>query len=125
MSRLAPLLLIGTLVAGPAFADPDPADLDALIGQAKPAWLREMDSKGAKPEPIQLALSFRPDGAIATAQIAAGEDRYKRDPNFRVVADSAVRAFLRASPLIPPNGHADFFRNNPDIIITFDPRSMR
>ena len=123
--RLASAVLMGALLAGPALADPSAGDLDFLVNQAKPAWLRQVEAKGAKLEPVVVAMSLQPDGKIEAARLAVDEKRYDRDPQFRIVADAAVRALLQASPLTAPAGHPEFFRNNPQITITFDPRSMR
>jgi hypothetical protein len=125
MSRYAPVLLVGLVLAVPALADPSAGELDFLVNQAKPAWLRQVEAKGAKLELVVVAVSLLPDGKIETARLAADEKRYDSDPQFRIVADAAVRSLLRASPLTPPAGHPEFFRNNPQITITFDPRSMR
>ncbi len=123
--RAAPVLLAGLLLAGPVLADPTAGELDFLVNQAKPAWLRQVEAKGAKLEPVVVAMSLQPDGKIEAARLATDEKRYDRDPQFRIVADAAVRSLLLASPLTPPAGHPEFFRNNPQITITFDPRSMR
>ncbi|HMA52426.1 MAG TPA: hypothetical protein VKP60_21850 [Magnetospirillaceae bacterium] len=123
--RHAPVLLISALLAGPAFADPSAGELEFLASQARPAWLRLVEAKHAKAEPVEVVLSLRPDGKIDTARLSGAEDRYERDPRFQVVADAAVRALLQASPLTPPPGHPDFFSNNPQLTLNFDPRSMR
>lgn len=36
-----------------------------------------------------------------------------------------VGGLLQASPLTPPPGYPEFFSNNPQLTLNFDPRSMR
>jgi len=123
--KLAVVILAIACWGGPAFAELTGVETDFIAGQVRPAWLRIVEGKRAKAEPVTVTLSVRPDGVVDTARLATDEKRYDSDAQFRIVADAVVRAVLMASPLKVPPSNPEIFRNNPQLTITFDPRSMR
>ncbi|GEM_PF-3824852 len=125
LGRCSSVFLAATLMAGPALAAPTEAETNYVISQVHSGWLAIVGAQGVQPEAVDIALTMEADGRVITARLANSEDRYDGDARFRINADAAVRAVLRASPLHVPPTHPEFFKNNPEFIITFDPRSMR
>jgi len=125
LSRGSSVFFAAALLAGPVLAAPTEAEMNYVISQVHPGWLAIVAAQGVQPQAVDIALTIEQNGRVVTARLANSEDRYDSDAKFRISADAAVRAVLRASPLHVPPTHPEFFKNNPDLIVTFDPRSMR
>ena len=108
-----------------AASQPTASEKDYIASQIWPKWNVDLGAKGADTLQVAVKISILPDGRVTEARRVVDEGRYNSDAFYRAAADAAVRAVLQASPLKVPPSRPDIFRNNPQITINFDPRSMR
>ena len=106
-------------------SQPTASEKDYIAGQIWPKWNVDLGAKGADTLQVGVKISITPDGHVTEARRVVDESRYASDGFYRAAADAAVRAVMMASPLKVPPSRPDIFRNNPQITINFDPRSMR
>lgn len=106
-------------------AQPTASEKDYIAAQIWPKWNVDLGAKGADTLQVAVKISILPDGRVTEARRVVDESRYAGDAYYRAAADAAVRAVLTASPLKVPPSRPDIFRNNPQMTINFDPRSMR
>jgi len=105
-------------------SQPTASEKDYIAAQIWPKWNVDLGAKGADTLQIAVRISITPDGKVTEARMVVDQSRYASDGFYRAAADAAVRAVLTASPLKVPPSRPDIFRNNPQITINFDPRSM-
>jgi len=108
-----------------AVAQPTTTEKNYVAAQIWPKWNVDLGAKGAETLQVSVKITVTPDGKVVRAVLDVDRQRYRDDPFFQAAADAAQRAVLQASPLRPPPTRPDFFRNNPDLTINFDPRSLR
>ena len=108
-----------------AASAPTASEKDYIASQIWPKWNIDLGAKGAETLQVAVKISILPHGRVTEARRVVDESRYASDAYYRAAADAAVRAVLQASPLKVPPSRPDIFRNNPQITINFDPRSMR
>jgi hypothetical protein len=106
-------------------SQPTASEKDYIASQIWPKWNVDLGAKGADTLQVAVKISITPDGHVTEARRVVDEQRYASDGFYRAAADAAVRAVMMASPLKVPPSRPDIFRNNPQITINFDPRSMR
>ncbi len=106
-------------------SQPTASEKDYIASQIWPKWNVDLGAKGADTLQVAVKITIQPDGTVTEAHRVGNDDRYASDAYYRAAADAAVRAVLQASPLKRPATRPDIFRNNPQITINFDPRSMR
>jgi len=105
-------------------SQPTASEKDYIAAQIWPHWNVDLGAKGADTLQVGVRISITPDGHVTDARLVVDQSRYASDGFYRAAADAAVRAVLTASPLKVPPSRPDIFRNNPQITINFDPRSM-
>ena len=97
------------------------SEQDALRRHVSQFWSPPVGARGAETMVVVVSVEMNPDRTVRIAQVT-DPGRAASDPFYRSAAESAVRAVLRASPLIPlPPEKFDEWRT---IKITFDPREM-
>jgi len=106
-------------------AQPTTTEKNYVAAQIWPKWNVDLGAKGAETLQVNVRISVTPDGRVVRAVLDVDPERYKHDTFFQAAADAAQRAVLQASPLRAPPTRPDFFKNNPDLTINFDPRSLR
>jgi hypothetical protein len=106
-------------------SQPTASEKDYISAQIWPKWNVDLGAKGADTLQVAVRITITPDGHVTEAHMVVDQARYLSDGFYRAAADAAVRAVLTASPLKVPPSRPDIFRNNPQITINFDPRSMR
>ena len=79
-------------------------------------WIVPVGAKGVGKMQVVVRFSVDPDGSVRRPRVVDGE-RFARDPIFRIVAESAVRAVRQCSPLrLPRESYAQWR----DIEMNFD-----
>ncbi len=106
-------------------SQPSASEKDYIAAQIWPKWNVDLGAKGADTLQVAVRITITPDGTVTGAHMVVDQSRYLSDGFYRAAADAAVRAVMTASPLKVPPSRPDIFRNNPQITINFDPRSMR
>ena len=106
-------------------SQPTATEKDYIAGQIWPKWNIDLGAKGADTLVVAVKITITPDGHVTEARRVVDESRYSSDTYYRAAADAAVRAVMMAQPLKVPPSRPDIFRNNPQLTINFDPRSMR
>ena len=105
-------------------SQPTTTEKNYIAAQIWPRWNVDLGAKGAETLQVTVKISLAPDGNVLDAKLDVDPGRYASDSFFRAAADAAVRAVRAASPLKVPPTRPDLFRNNPNMTINFDPRSM-
>ena len=103
---------------------PTTSERDYVAAQIWPKWNVDLGAKGAETLVVKVKITVMPDGRVASAKLDVDNARYDNDPFFRAAADAAVRAVNTASPLKAPASRLTLFKDNPNMTINFDPRSM-
>lgn len=97
---------------------------DAIRQQIMQNWTVPSGAKDIQNIVATLHLNVQPDGTISKVEIT-DQSRYNTDPSFRAMADSAVRAVYKSSPLknLPAEKYdvKDGWR---ELEINFDPSEM-
>ncbi len=79
-------------------------------------WIVPVGAKGVGKMQVVVRFSVDPDGSVRRPRVVDGE-RFARDPVFRIVAESAMRAVRQCSPLrLPRESYAQWR----DIEMNFD-----
>ena len=94
----------------------------ALRRQIEPCWNIPAGVKDAAAMKIPVRVRLRPDGALAAPPRVGDPDRL-RDPVYRAVAESALRA-LRHPACTPFKLDLEDYEVWKEAIITFDPSEM-
>jgi len=105
-------------------AQPTASEKSYIAGQIWPRWNVDLGAKGADTLQVTVKIRVSPAGEVLQAFLDVDQARYNSDSFYRAAADAAKRAVYAASPLKAPSTRPDLFRNNPDMTINFDPRSM-
>ncbi len=103
-----------------------PGDSDSMVSlaalqtmvekQIYRCWIVPVGAKGVGKLQVVVRFSVDPDGSVRRPRVVDGE-RFARDPIFRIVAESAVRAVRQCSPLrLPRESYAQWR----DIEMNFD-----
>ncbi len=79
-------------------------------------WIVPVGAKGVGKMQVVVRFSVDPDGSVRRPRVVDGE-RFARDPIFRIVAESAMRAVRQCSPLRLPRESYARWR---DIEMNFD-----
>lgn len=95
-------------------------DYDLLKKQIMPNWFVPTGMQNYESYVVKLRISVQADGSLRRSDIEI-EDiaRYNSDRNYKIAADSAMRALLQASPLKLPR---NVLRRLKKFLIVFDPR---
>ena len=93
--------------------------IESVREQVVPCWHIPGGSKDAQKMKIMVRIKLNRDGTlIAGFPRVVDKFRFKTDRSFRVVAESAIRALHRCSPLDLPYREYKFWN---DITFNFDP----
>ncbi|MBT5050214.1 MAG: hypothetical protein HOM58_17070 [Rhodospirillaceae bacterium] len=93
--------------------------LTALVKkQLAPCWSIPAGAKDAYSVKVAVQIRLNPDGKLRGVPRVVDTNRMRTDPAFRAVADSAVRALHKCSPLKLPYDQYDLWKN---ITFNFDP----
>lgn len=93
--------------------------LTALVKQQlAPCWSIPGGVKDAHTLKVAVQIRLRTDGKLRGAPRVLDTNRMRTDPAFRVVAESAVRALQKCSPLKLPYDQYNLWQN---ITFNFDP----
>jgi hypothetical protein len=103
---------------------PTTSERDYVSAQIWPHWNVDVGSKEAATLQVSVKITIQPDGRVTSATLDVDQSRYASDTFFHAAADAAVRAVQAASPLKVPPSRPDLFRDNPNMTINFDPRSL-
>ena len=94
-----------------------------LVGAIKPKveanWSVPAGVRDAARMKVTLRIQLDQDGAVRSAEVV--EDDRTADTNFRIMAESARRAVLTASPFKELKPHGDDYEQWRDITMTFEP----
>jgi outer membrane biosynthesis protein TonB len=95
---------------------------DALRRQIMQCWNVPVGAKDIDKTVVEIVITVNPDRTLKDAMVA-DQARLSRDPFFRAVAESAIRALQnpRCNPLALP---ADKYQQWKEILFTFNPRDM-
>lgn len=100
------------------------SEKDAIRQQIMKNWTVPSGAKDVQNTVVTIRLNVQPDGTISKSEIE-NKARYNSDPFFRAMADSAIRAVYKSSPLqnLPAEKYdvKDGWR---ELEINFDPREM-
>lgn len=93
----------------------------AINQQVTPCWSIPAGAKDAANMSVAIRIRLNPDGALGAAPRVEDTGRIGRDPFFRAVAESALRALRNPGcmPLKLPYDQYDLWK---EIIFTFDPK---
>ena len=104
---------------------PSMSEIDFIKHQIENNWSFDAGAKGVDTFTVAIKISITPDGKVLSAEFdGAARSRMASEPAYYSFATSAMRAVLRSSPLKAPPSRPDIFKANPDITMTFDPRSV-
>lgn len=100
------------------------SEKDAIRQQIMKNWTVPSGAKDVQNTVVTIHLNIQPDGTVSKTEIV-NQARYNSDSFFRAMADSAMRAIYKSSPLqnLPADKYdvKDGWR---EIEINFDPREM-
>jgi hypothetical protein len=98
------------------------SELDALRRQIGGCWSIPAGGRDVHSMTVEVRVHVNPDRTVSRAEVV-DKTRLGRDPHFRTVAESAVRAVLnpKCRPLQLP---ADKYAQWKEFIFNFDPREM-
>lgn len=93
----------------------------AVMQQVTPCWSIPAGAKDAADMSVAIRIRLNPDGALGAQPRIEDTGRIGRDPFFRAVAESALRALRnpRCMPLKLPYDQYDMWK---DITFVFDPK---
>jgi hypothetical protein len=94
------------------------SEIDMIRAQIERFWNVDPGKAGALEMQIVIKVSFNSDGTVRRADIV-DQGRMARDPAFRSLAESALRAVFMASPIKAPPKKFDVWR---DVSLTFSPK---
>ena len=120
-------LFIIPLAVGLGTAPGSPAaltsgEINALMSQLVRCWSLPALPKGIGSVAVDIDVTVNPDRMVGHATVA-DQARYARDPVFRAIADSALKALHEpnCSPLALPAAQYDFWKF---MTIHFDPEEV-
>ena len=95
--------------------------VQAIKQQITPCWKIQAGAKDAVKMQVAIRMRLNPDGSLGAVPQIQDQGRIGRDPFFRAVAESALRALRdpACAPIKLPYEHYDIWR---EIVFTFDPR---
>ena len=93
------------------------SERDALSQQIGGNWLIDPGQKGIEDIQIEIQATLAPDGTVMSAQIV-DQMRVAWDERYRALAEAALRAVLKSSPMHVPLDKYDLWKN---MTISFDP----
>lgn len=94
------------------------ASLQRMIeDQIYRCWIVPIGAEGLRGAQVVLRFALAPDGSVRGMEVVDRE-RFARDPVFRTVAESAIRAVYRCAPLELPGEQYALWR---EIEMNFDP----
>ena len=95
--------------------------VQAIKQQITPCWKIQAGAKDAVKMQVAIRMRLNPDGSLGAVPQIQDQGRIGRDPFFRAVAESALRALRdpACAPIKLPYEHYDIWR---EIMFTFDPR---
>lgn len=106
-------------------AKPTMSEIDFIKHQIENNWNFDPGAKGVDTFKVVVIISINPEGHVLSARFSATDQaRMAADSAFYSFASSAMRAVLKSDPLKQPPTRPDIFRANPEITMTFDPRSV-
>ncbi|SDG85712.1 TonB family protein [Roseospirillum parvum] len=109
-----------SLNRSPLAADkPTMSEIDAIRAHVQRHWNIPAGARDATEMSVELEIKVLPNGEVLDVTVV-DRARMAGDPFFRSVAESAVRAVRRASPLPIPRDRYESFRR--DFTMTFSPR---
>jgi len=85
------------------------SEMDMIRAQIERHWNVDPGKAGALDMVIEIAVSFDPTGAVRSARVV-DQARLSRDPVFRSLAESALRAVFMASPVQAPQKKYEVWR---------------
>ena len=85
------------------------SEMDIIRAQIERHWNVDPGKAGALDMVIEIAVTFDPNGTVLTAKIV-DQSRMGRDPAFRSLAESALRAVFMASPVQAPQKKYEVWR---------------
>lgn len=101
------------------------SETDAIRQQIQQCWNPPTGTKDAANLASTLHIELSQDGTVNSVELSGDRNRYNSDSFFRAVADSAMRAVKKCSPLknLPPEKYAGL-RGWHELDMTFDPKDM-
>jgi outer membrane biosynthesis protein TonB len=79
------------------------SELDGIRAQIEANWTIDTGAMGIEDMEVVMTFHIRPDGSVHSVVLSPEtKARYQRDSAFRAMADGAVRAALKSSPLNYP-----------------------
>lgn len=99
---------------------PTVGELDSLRGHLERCWDLPVGIRNDDKMVVALRVALLRDGTVERIEVT-DKERQKRDPNFRVAVEAAIRAVQRCSPLALPPEKYQAWRV---ILLKFDPREM-
>ena len=87
--------------------------------QVVPCWSIPAGAKNAGNMRVEIRIRMNPDGTLGASPKVEDTRRMGKDPSFRVMAESALRALRTCAPFKLPYNQYDMWK---DIIFTFDPK---
>jgi hypothetical protein len=126
--RVLNCCLSGVLLALTAFAWPSAgsatdftqAEVDAARNLIAECWYLDPTIHYASEMIVDVRTVLSPDGVVLSAEIL-GKARMAADSDYRGVAEAAVRAVKKCSPLHMPTGKHDTWKVT---VFHFNPRGM-
>lgn len=85
------------------------SEMDMIRAQIEKHWNVDPGKAGADDMVIEITVSLNADGTVRAAKIV-DQGRMGRDPAFRSLAESALRAVFMASPIQAPQKKYDTWR---------------
>ncbi len=100
------------------------SEIDAVRQQIMRNWTVLGGARDAQDMQVKLVIELARDGSVSNVEIVE-QGRYMTDQFFRAMADSAVRAVKKSSPLkYLPEEKYDGAKGWNRMELTFDPREM-
>jgi hypothetical protein len=101
-------------------ADSTQAEIDAVRNQVAECWYLDPAILHAGEMIVDVRTLLSPDGAVLSAEVL-DKARMAADSDYRSVAEAAVRAVKKCSPLHMPAGKYDTWKVT---VFHFDPEGM-
>lgn len=105
----------------PLAAQATMSEKDAIRAQVEQNWSFDPGAKGIESMVVVLRITINPDGSVLDVRLEPeSQSRYNSDAAFRAIADGAIRATRRASPLKYPTEKYATFQT---MVLSFTPSS--
>jgi outer membrane biosynthesis protein TonB len=92
-----------------------------VMNQIQRCWSIPSGVKDVEKTNVTVRISLGPDGSLLGAPTVESAQRMSEDATFRTVAESALRALRRCTPLKLPYEHYDTWKY---IALNFDPKEL-